>query len=84
MSGTQNTNPGNFANRYVSNLTLDSARYRSVSYSFANSSSLSPKEEVRDIASKGGQASHSGGFASMDPDKQVCTQVVCWSQVVGI
>ncbi|KAG7287189.1 hypothetical protein NEMBOFW57_006694 [Staphylotrichum longicolle] len=44
MSGTQNTNPGNFANR--------------------------PKDEVREIASKGGQASHSGGFASMDPDKQ--------------
>jgi hypothetical protein len=31
----------------------------------------SPKEEVQEIASKGGQASHSGGFASMDPDKQV-------------
>jgi len=31
-----------------------------------------PKEEVQEIASKGGQASHSGGFASMDPDKQVC------------
>lgn len=30
-----------------------------------------PKEEVQDIASKGGQASHKGGFASMDPDKQV-------------
>lgn len=30
------------------------------------------KEEVKNIASKGGQASHSGGFASMDPDKQVC------------
>jgi general stress protein YciG len=30
-----------------------------------------PKEEVQEIASKGGQASHSGGFASMDPDKQV-------------
>ena len=42
---TENTNPGNFANR--------------------------PKEEVQAIASKGGQASHSGGFASMDPDKQV-------------
>lgn len=34
---------------------------------FANRS----KEEVKNIASKGGQASHSGGFASMDPDKQV-------------
>ncbi|EON60860.1 conidiation-specific protein 10 [Coniosporium apollinis CBS 100218] len=40
---TDNTNPGNFANR--------------------------PKEEVQEIASKGGQASK-GGFASMDPDKQ--------------
>ncbi|KAI9150333.1 Conidiation-specific 10 protein [Paramyrothecium foliicola] len=29
-----------------------------------------PKEEVQEIASKGGQASHSGGFASMDADKQ--------------
>lgn len=42
---TDNTNPGNFANR--------------------------PKEEVSEIASKGGQASK-GGFATMDPDKQVC------------
>ena len=31
-----------------------------------------PKEEVREIASKGGKASHSGGFASMDPERQVC------------
>ncbi|KAH7012501.1 conidiation-specific protein 10 [Microdochium trichocladiopsis] len=29
-----------------------------------------PTEEVKEVASKGGQASHSGGFASMDPDKQ--------------
>jgi hypothetical protein len=35
MTGTDNTNPGNFANR--------------------------PKEEVRDIAAKGGHASHGGG-----------------------
>jgi len=28
-----------------------------------------PKEEVREIAAKGGHASHSGGFASMDPEK---------------
>lgn len=28
-----------------------------------------PKEEVSEIASKGGQASK-GGFATMDPDKQ--------------
>lgn len=43
---TDNTNPGNFANR--------------------------PREEVQNIAKKGGQSSHSGGFASMDPSKQVC------------
>lgn len=30
-----------------------------------------PKEEVKEIASKGGQSNHSGGFANMDPDKQV-------------
>jgi len=30
-----------------------------------------PKEEVQEIASKGGRASHSGGFVGMDPDKQV-------------
>ena len=30
-----------------------------------------PKEEVQEIAKKGGEASHSGGFASMDSDKQV-------------
>jgi general stress protein YciG len=30
-----------------------------------------PTEEVSEIGRKGGQASHSGGFASMDPDKQV-------------
>ncbi|EGU83998.1 hypothetical protein IWW34DRAFT_809894 [Fusarium oxysporum f. sp. albedinis] len=45
MTGTDNTNPGNFANR--------------------------PKEEVQEIASKGGKSSHSGGFASMDADKQI-------------
>jgi len=31
-----------------------------------------PKEEVKAAAQKGGQHSHSGGFASMDSDKQVC------------
>ncbi|KAL1978712.1 hypothetical protein VTN31DRAFT_1571 [Thermomyces dupontii] len=29
-----------------------------------------PREEVQNIASKGGQSSHKSGFASMDPDKQ--------------
>ena len=29
------------------------------------------KEEVSEIGRKGGQSSHSGGFASMDPQKQV-------------
>ena len=31
-----------------------------------------PKEEVKKSASKGGQASHSGGFASMPKEKLVC------------
>ena len=30
-----------------------------------------PQEEVEDLASKGGQRSHQGGFANMDPSKQV-------------
>lgn len=30
-----------------------------------------PPGEVEDIARKGGQQSHAGGFASMDTDKQV-------------
>lgn len=30
-----------------------------------------PHDEVENIAQKGGQSSHSGGFASMDPGKQV-------------
>jgi len=30
-----------------------------------------PKEDVQAAAQKGGQSS-AGGFASMDPDKQVC------------
>ncbi|KAF7723125.1 hypothetical protein EC973_002355 [Apophysomyces ossiformis] len=29
-----------------------------------------PKEEVRNIASKGGQMAEGGGFADMDPEKQ--------------
>ncbi|KAL4801640.1 hypothetical protein BDV18DRAFT_164693 [Aspergillus unguis] len=29
-----------------------------------------PHEEVQNIARKGGQSSHNGGFASMDVDKQ--------------
>jgi general stress protein YciG len=35
-----------------------------------------PTEEVQEIASKGGQASTAGGFASMDPDKQVRAEVL--------
>ncbi|KAM0251926.1 hypothetical protein ACHAQJ_007941 [Trichoderma viride] len=38
---------------------------------FANRTlNSSPKDEVQEIASKGGQASHNSGFANMDPDKQ--------------
>lgn len=32
-----------------------------------------PQEEVENLASKGGQHSQKGGFASMDPSKQVFT-----------
>lgn len=42
-----------------------------------------PKEEVQDIVRKGGQLSHSGGFASMDPDKQVSIILVCPSECFG-
>lgn len=31
-----------------------------------------PHEDVENIARKGGQSSHQGGFASMDPGDQVC------------
>ncbi|KJZ71514.1 hypothetical protein HIM_09102 [Hirsutella minnesotensis 3608] len=31
---------------------------------------VKPQEEVEAIASKGGQSSHQGGFASMNPDKE--------------
>ncbi|KIW10755.1 conidiation-specific protein 10 [Exophiala spinifera] len=37
-----------------------------------------PKEEVKEIASKGGHSS-AGGFASMDPDKQASSTVVTQS-----
>lgn len=40
-----------------------------------------PKEEMREIASKGGRAS-SGGFASMDPEKQVSTHTSIWCEFV--
>lgn len=45
-----------------------------------------PKEEVQNIASKGGQASHNGGFASMDADKQVYGRPVteCHSRALTI
>lgn len=36
-----------------------------------------PKEEVQEIAKKGGEASHHGGFASMDPEKQVGFILTC-------
>jgi general stress protein YciG len=34
-----------------------------------------PEEEVQNIASKGGKSSHSGGFASMDSRRQVCSRL---------
>jgi general stress protein YciG len=36
-----------------------------------------PHEEVENIARKGGQSSHQGGFASMDPNKQVRKSTYC-------
>ena len=36
-----------------------------------------PQEEVENLASKGGQHSQKGGFASMDPSKQVFTLTSC-------
>lgn len=42
-----------------------------------------PTEEVQEIASKGGQASHSGGFASMDPDKQVCARRITTERTIN-
>lgn len=36
-----------------------------------------PQEEVEDLASKGGQHSHQGGFANMDPSKQVFYITLC-------
>lgn len=42
-----------------------------------------PQGEVEDIARKGGQHSHAGGFASMDTDKQVCTSyLLCYAYLV--
>lgn len=38
-----------------------------------------PQGEVEDIARKGGQHSHAGGFASMDTGKQVLISLLCIS-----
>jgi general stress protein YciG len=35
-----------------------------------------PKEEVSEIGRKGGESSHSGGFASMDPQQQVIISLI--------
>ncbi|PHH63249.1 hypothetical protein CDD80_1234 [Ophiocordyceps camponoti-rufipedis] len=61
---TDNTNPGNFANRYLYHASIRTSIRHAAD-------GPSPKDEVREIASKGGKASHTGGFASMDADKQV-------------
>lgn len=34
------------------------------------------REEVENIARKGGQSSHNSGFANMDPDKQVSRRLI--------
>jgi general stress protein YciG len=51
MAPTQNDNPGNFANRSVS------ARFPLTTHFVITDIDDSPKDEVREIASKGGQAS---------------------------
>ncbi len=66
MADHGNNNPGNFANRYVSFVLPENIQPLGLSLT-----AYSDKDEVREIASKGGHSSHSGGFASMDPDKQV-------------
>lgn len=63
MTGTDNSNPGNFANRYFPCISHQSKNFTNTSR---------PKEGVQEITSKGGRSSHSGGFASMDAEKQVC------------
>ena len=64
MSG--NDNPGNFANRPK---VGGSCFYPSCF------PLTTLQEEVQNIAQKGGASSHSGGFASMDPEKQVSPNV---------
>lgn len=58
-----NNNPGNFANRPKEEVQA--------CYVHHNQNRANP---TQNIASKGGQASHNGGFASMDADKQVSTK----------
>lgn len=40
-----------------------------------------PKEDIQAAAQKGGQSS-AGGFASMDPDKQVCNTTL--TQIIDV
>lgn len=42
-----------------------------------------PKEEVQAAAQKGGEASK-GGFATMDPDKQVCYHLSIHQSLTGV
>ncbi|KAK4032527.1 Conidiation-specific protein 10 [Parachaetomium inaequale] len=59
MSGTQNTNPGNFANRPKEEVRNIASKGGQASHS-GGFASMDPDKQ-RDIASKGGQAS-SGSF----------------------
>lgn len=49
-------------------------RYKDTMSNNANPGNFAnrPHEDVENIARKGGQSSHQGGFASMDPGDQVC------------
>lgn len=78
---SHSSNPANFANRPTEEVREIASKGRKATQAahkhdlpghgnpgnFANR----PKEEVREIASMGGKAS--GGFANMDPERQVCS-----------
>ncbi|OZJ06314.1 Conidiation-specific protein 10 [Bifiguratus adelaidae] len=54
----------------IRTLLTSKIRYRMTDNQNPGNFANRPKEEVRDIASKGGQSSAGGGFSSMDPQKQ--------------
>lgn len=55
----------------ISQRSIDTSTMSSTGNTNPGNFANRPKEEVSEIAKKGGESSHQGGFASMDPDKQV-------------